>query len=328
MGRFAEEMKRHQLDWALGGGVPRDYLEVRNGRISWVLKKEHRDNNLFEPSWWRFIAGHEHRWARALNSSQCFAVNLFAPAAMRSKLAKAILYTAAGITLPDDAVVEITFEHTPKDAPSWLGEKGQPTQVDVFFTATAQETLGYLVVEVKLTESGFGSCRGPNGRDKDGKGNPHPERCREGVAAVAHPQKLCWLAASEGRQYWNIITQSPNQFDFSCLSDDDACPFRDGLYQLLRNYALARALVAKTDATWAFITACVHPKNSDVYHLEEEVAGHRDAIAAFRQLAGNNACRVLNPQLVVSLSEREYPELMNWAQWMRARYLLEEKPIE
>ena len=44
---FAEDMKRHQLSWALANGVTPDMLETRRGQLSWVLKKEHRERNLF-----------------------------------------------------------------------------------------------------------------------------------------------------------------------------------------------------------------------------------------------------------------------------------------
>ena len=44
----------------------------------WVLAEAHRTRNLFSQEWWHHIQGFEHRWVRALNSSQCFAVNLFA----------------------------------------------------------------------------------------------------------------------------------------------------------------------------------------------------------------------------------------------------------
>ncbi|MDH3473072.1 MAG: hypothetical protein OEM59_05225 [Rhodospirillales bacterium] len=200
---------------------------------------------MFDPAWWRFIAGQEHRWARAPNSSQCFAVNLFAPAAERPNLAYCLLAAATGETLFEDAAVNVTFEHTPEGAPKWLGESRQPTQVDVFFAVTeAEETIGHLLVEVKLTEPEFGSCRGPKGLDKNGKGNPHPERCRRGATIAARHGELCWLSSSEGRQYWNIIAQCPGKFDFTYLGDGEPCPFADGLYQLLRNHALSRALVS------------------------------------------------------------------------------------
>jgi hypothetical protein len=66
---FAANARNHQLAWALNGGVPVEALEVRRGRISWVLKSEQRKLNLFRPDWWDYIAHAEHKWSRALNSS-------------------------------------------------------------------------------------------------------------------------------------------------------------------------------------------------------------------------------------------------------------------
>ncbi len=132
---FAEKMKRHQLSWALANGVTPDMLETRRGKLSWVLKEEHREQNLFDPRWWRYIAGHEHRWVRALNSSQCFAVNVLAPLAEDGDLAKKVwarVYPYRPLDPADTVTVE--FEHTPPCAHVWLGESGQQTQVDVFFT--------------------------------------------------------------------------------------------------------------------------------------------------------------------------------------------------
>ncbi len=149
---FAEEMKQHQISWALANGVAPDMLETRKGQVSWVLKKEHRKQNLFDPRWWRYIAGHEHRWVRALNSSQCFAVNVFAPLAEDGDLAKTVwarIYPHRPLDPADTVTVE--FEHTPPCAHVWLGESGQQTQVDVFFTVQKNDIpVGHLLVEVKF----------------------------------------------------------------------------------------------------------------------------------------------------------------------------------
>lgn len=134
------------------------------------------------------------------------------------------------------------------------------------------------------------------------------------------------MASSEGRQYWEIIAQRPGQFDFTSIGENEACPFGGGLYQLLRNYSLGSALVSRTDARWAVFATCVHAKNVDVYHLRETVAGQNNAVAAFRQLAGNDACRELDPRSVVAISEGKYPDLSGWAIWMRSRYLLDGTP--
>jgi len=144
-----------------------------------VLKKEHRERNLFDPRWWRYIAGQEHRWASALNSSQCFAVNVFAPLAEDSDLAKAVwarIYPHRPLDPADTVLVE--FEHTPQGADEWLGERRQQTQVDVFFTVRRGETtVGHLLVEVKFTETEFGECRGAKPPTAKRAGNPDRSRC-------------------------------------------------------------------------------------------------------------------------------------------------------
>src|SRR5688572_23585370 len=88
---FATSMRDRQLKWAIGGGVPPAALEERHGQVSWVLDPEHRKLNLFRTEWWDYIAHAEHCWARALNSSQCFAVNVFAPMADNSAIARSAL---------------------------------------------------------------------------------------------------------------------------------------------------------------------------------------------------------------------------------------------
>src|SRR5665213_2948673 len=75
---FADSVKTQQLDGARSHGLG-DFLEVLNEDQSWVLRRDAAYKNLFKPEWWSYIDKKEHKWARALNSSQCFAVNLFAP---------------------------------------------------------------------------------------------------------------------------------------------------------------------------------------------------------------------------------------------------------
>ncbi len=314
-------MKRHQLDWAQKGHIPLEQLEIRHDALSHVLKPEHRKKNLFNPAWWHLIEGAEHRWARALNSSQCFAVNLFAPATERPDLAKALFEIVVG-TLPQNIPnininVGLEFEHTPSGARDWLGERGHPTQVDVFFTAQNNEkVLGHLLVEVKLTESEFGSCRGT------GKDNPKPERCQNAAAIIADPARQCWLKESEGRKYWEIITKGDEAFDFSALEPDEPCPFSGDLYQLMRNHALSKSLKANTEAAWSYFAVCIHPQNQQAQQLKHKIAGSQDALESFRRLAGDKALRTLPPEQVIAATEALYPDTADWAAWMRSRYLL------
>ena len=55
----------------------------------------------------------------------------------------------------------MTFEAVLPQTRTLLGEKRQPTQVDVLFTTLRGEVpTGRLLIEVKFTESGPGECRG------------------------------------------------------------------------------------------------------------------------------------------------------------------------
>lgn len=226
---FAATMRDRQLEWALGGGIPVDALEKRHGKVSWVLKPKRRKLNLFRSEWWKYITGKEHRWARALNSSQCFAVNVFAPLAeetARAPKALQVLLPNRGLVPQDTVGVE--FEFTPEGAPAWLGERGQATQLDVYFRVTrSSRCIGHVLVEIKFTETSFGRCRG---WAKPGKPspNPDPSRCLDASAILSAPQANCWLAQIEGRQYWKIMSQLESSIRGDAIRVAGACPFRHG----------------------------------------------------------------------------------------------------
>lgn len=319
---FQERLKAHQIIWAEANDLA-DRTEAANGR-PWVLKREYQTDNLFDPNWWSYIAGKEHQWARALNSSQCFAVNLFAPLIENYVLAKAVYMQL----LPDrplerDDEVAVELEYSPAQAREWLGERGQQTQVDAAFTVTrGDHAVGHLLVEVKLSETAFGTCRGAKPIDKSGRGNPNPGRCRDLAGVLAAPDETCWLAATEERRYWSYMMSPETRFDFSALDDGAACPFSGGLYQPMRNRVLADALVAETDAIWADFAVTVHPDNDVADLLAEEVAGETHAVSAFRRLVGEDGIRVIGPADFLTAACNSDATLSNWAEWMRGRYML------
>jgi hypothetical protein len=75
--RFALQIKERQIEWARVAAKSQ-FLEEKR---PWVLRQRFKAENLFDSSWMGLIDGREHRWFRALNSSQAFAVNLFGPVA-------------------------------------------------------------------------------------------------------------------------------------------------------------------------------------------------------------------------------------------------------
>ena len=318
---FADRMKEHQIAWANKNGLNHLLESRHDSQLSWVLKKEHKTRNLQDLNWWKYIEGHEHLWARALNSSQCFGVNLFGPLAENPILAKRELeFLLPHRTLEKCDAVTICFEHTPQDAPEWLGETKQPTQVDVFFTVTRREKpIGHLLVEVKFTETEFGSCRGAVPMTPGNTSNPDSSRCLNLQAVLANPKQMCWMAeADNGRHYWDFMLSASTHFKFT---SEMACPFRKSLYQLMRNQVLALALVQYTSAEWAEFGVCIHPGNTEVRQLSEEVSGYKDALEAFNSILPDKTKIIeILPSNIIERARGIDPSLSVWADWMRSRY--------
>lgn len=310
--------------WAEVHGLA-ECVESDRGR-PWVLAEAHRTRNLFRQEWWPHIQGLEHRWVRALNSSQCFAVNLFATLAKDPSGANRFLrrmLPERGITPADDVVVK--FEHSPSGVPERLGERGQPTQIDVFFEVVREGRIrGAVGVEVKLSESEFGGCRGWNGTRETEPINPHQERCLDARRVLESPEAECFMAEREGRRYWSLMGAVGASFDPDRLAQQDHCPFRHGLYQLMRNRVTLDVFRSITGAEWTDFVVCAHRANQAVARLPEPVAGESNAVAAFRNL--------LRPGSVLEWDASEVLEAIvaaeggteEWAGWMRDKYLLGE----
>jgi len=319
---FAANARKHQLAWALNGGVPVSALELRHGQISWVLKREHRKLNLFRPEWWNYIAHAEHRWSRALNSSQCFAVNVFAPLAEYSARARRVLQ-ALLLTreiLPEDEV-SVRFEYTPEGAPARMGERDHSTQVDVYLLVTrSHRCIGHVLVEVKFSETSFGSCRGWGNKTENAVRNPNPSRCLNATEITLNPQKNCWRAEAEGRRYWELMSAQGSSIRMGAIRLAGVCPFRHGLYQMMRNRVIADELARNTRPAWADFAVCRHPANDAVVLLDEPVSEHRNAIRAFQSISTDGAICDWNAQKLVKVIGSTDDKLGEWEAWMMARY--------
>ena len=252
---------------------------------------------------------------------QCFAVNLFGPLVDNPDLARAaFVILCPERPISDDAAVEVRLEYTPDDGPAWLGEKGQPTQVDAAFVVSESNgEVGYWLIEVKLAETGFGECRGPKPPRAKGSSNPDPARCDDYGLVRSNPQANCWLAADHGRTYWSWLVDD-SWFDLSGVRDHDGCPFRDGLYQLMRNVVLARALTQSGSGQWADVAICVHPENRPAHLLKRPVLDESSALPAMRRIAPSANLRELDPRQVIATFEALDCRLGSWASWMRSRY--------
>jgi hypothetical protein len=313
-------MKERQLAWALAGGIPVDALEERRGGPSWVLKREHQRRNLYRPDWWDYIAGYEHRWARALNSSQCFAVNLFAPLKETSDWARRTLNAllpGQDLQVGDD--VTVNFEHREPNAKDWLGERGQPTQIDVYFKVDrGGRCVGHVVVEAKFTEPEFGCCRGWSDSEHKPSANQDRDRCLDLPGILKESKRNCWLAANEGRRYWELMAARDSTIHLD-VAEQRPCPFRRGLYQLMRNRVLADELRRRTGAAWSEFAVCRHPDNLTLLKMKHAERGTTNPIDAFRAISAPGAVRDWPADQVLAAIAASDPNLAEDA-WMRRRY--------
>ena len=118
-------------------------------------------------------------------------------------------------------------------------------------------------------------------------------------------------------------------FDPNRLAAQDRCPFRYGLYQMMRNRVTLDVLRSITDAEWCDFVVCVHPANEEVVRLPDPVAGELNAVDAFRTL-------LLRPGGLLEWDASDVLEAIHgigggseeWAGWMRGKYLLEKGRVK
>jgi hypothetical protein len=307
-----DQIKHHLSNWAAD---PARALRT-DGKHGWVLAKEHARRNYYLDAWADLIAGREHRWAHALNSSQAFAVNLFAPA---------IASRAGGLALwqslwpnhgePAPERVSIDFEYLGPDGtaigPTWLGESGQATQVDVAIAAGFPGSVRRVfLIEVKLRETEFGSCRGARAPGSD---------CLSLTQVLASSSTKCWMEMEEGRKYWQVIQSEPRPLLFE-RALNEPCPWRRSLYQVMRNWAFGQALVRSGAAGDFRVGLCVHPDNKVALQLHARVAGHANVFDAFNAMAPAPGVIQVQPSRVIEILGPHAPD--GWAQYMRTRYML------
>jgi hypothetical protein len=302
-----------------------------DGAHPWVLHESAAALNYFGGhEWHALVAGKLHRWGHALNSSQAFAVNLFAPSRFSHGVAHALWKTLpAGRLHPDAQDVHVHFEYSGSEgtlAKHALGEGDIPTQIDVAVEAVFGHNVRRLqFIEVKLTESHFGSCRGARAGKPGAKKrtNPAPQRCRNLIRVLEDTAGQCWLVEAEHRRYWELIN---GKAGFAILADErGGCPWQGGLYQLMRNWALARALLDLNLAVSIDVAVCVHPDNRVAKRLERQVAGSKDAVAAFNAMAAPATVAELDPRMVIRAQDAAGAP-SGWREYMERRYLLAESP--
>ena len=251
-----------------------------------------------------------------IRSSQAFAFNLFLPfrEGSRTRLSE----TVSEVLDTDIRIDRIQFEWIPPGAllgelvGEWPADGESATAVDVvLWSRLANDRRAAVLVEVKLSETGFTRCNGP-----DSRGNRRKDMCRSARLFFDDPNE-CYLRRpwrkDRDRRYWEIFAASQGSVRnaFPGASLDGSCPFRHDAQQPMRNLAIARGLEQEGLVAKSWFALCQHDDNPDV-------AAHWEAWQTM--LPDRAAAPCLPASTVVRAGLEDGHE--DWAAWMCSRYRL------
>jgi len=261
-----------------------------------------------------------HDYAHALNSSQAFAMNLFLPLAGGDPGAFAgFLGAELGVMLELESV-DLEFfgsgdllAEIPRAEP---GPNDKLTAADVaIHLRDTDDRRGVLLVEVKLTESGFTPCGGIQSR-----GNRDRQPCLDAGLFFREPDR-CYLRrpyrAVRDRRYWQIFEMAHGSVGdaFPRRPSAGGCPFAGDWQQPMRNHALALAMEQAGLVDFWHLALVHHDANPFVPGPWDE---YREAVAD-RQFLHRWPASTLLPALGAAAGVADYEA------WMRARYVLDRK---
>jgi hypothetical protein len=185
---------------------------------------------------------HWHLGKAHLNSSQILCFNIFFPFIYNTKPLEPYFkkhvrgfYKFSG---------KMEFEYT--DPLNLLNETRQ-TNVDLAIEWLDDCcNLNLFLLEFKYTEDSFGECSKYN-----------KEKCR--YLDTRNQSKKCYLT-NKGIKYWDELTQN-GPIKTESIVGKGACPFKSGLYQLMRNQLLAHML-EKTGRYKKVIFGVIYPERN------------------------------------------------------------------
>ncbi|MCJ7574950.1 hypothetical protein MUO93_11940 [Candidatus Bathyarchaeota archaeon] len=235
----------------------RDVLRIdksgkHNGReYPHILPKEQWEKNLWEGSQEKILKYIEneginwHTGKAHLNSSQIFCFNLFYP--FIGNLQPFEPYFMEHVKGFQKFGNYMKFEFTNR---SLLNEK-TPTNIDLaidWIESNSERNL--FLFEFKYTENSFGGCK-----------NYNKEKCTD-LRAVQDINR-CHLREAEV-EYWKYLgANGPIKIDK--LANSDTCPFKGGLYQLMRNQLLAHRL-EESGKYNKVVFGAIYPQQNTLLH--------------------------------------------------------------
>lgn len=249
--RFAFDLQQHLLDHAARTGLSKQpFVKPRD----WLCDK----------AWPAFLdlkeSGKTHWMVGHVRSSQAFALNLFAGLTAEQRVA------VAGRVDPD--IVEAgppVFEF--EDLDDQLGEATHAsphrTQVDVTLACRTDDgTRILLLIEVKLTEDGFGGCSAAASPDND----------RRDLCATPAPfggdAEQCFQLRNHDREQRRAYDHHLGDLT-QAVPPRHSCPFL-GNNQSMRNVALAGSLVARGTTDRAHVMLCGHDDHGAIWRRWDE----------------------------------------------------------
>jgi hypothetical protein len=192
-----------------------------------------------------------HAYASHVRSSQAFALNLFA-----GLDDDALVSLCRSVGIPAESAGPIKFEYGDHDGLLGEASKSSPhtTQVDVAIPVVLHDgTTQLLFVEVKLTETDFGTCSAFRSAH-----NSRRDVCATPLPFGGAPSRCFQLSNHDrgGRrkydEFLGPLSESPS---------GSACWFRDGMNQPMRNVALAAATASFGEPTRVTFVLCA-PRGS------------------------------------------------------------------
>lgn len=199
--------------------------------------------------------GLTHGHVDHVRSSQAFALNLFAgldPSEM------AALWALIDPTVTHDRQLEFEYSDPADDLGEAQTTRPHQTQVDVALRGQTDNGDRHVAfIEVKLSETAFGSCSA-----FDLAGNDTRHLCRQAGAWGGDPAGCFHLRNHDTAERRRYDTQL--RPEWITPTRDSACEFLD-LNQPMRNVALARALIDRGDADHITVALCAPTGNRNVW---------------------------------------------------------------
>lgn len=309
--------RAEQLNAIMGRYARSRGLSTRGDAAHILLKKSDWRQNLWPPLQDADVFPSDpdrdlHRWVHHLRSSQAFAFNVFGPLAAAVSSNGQAQGWAIGFWdrwFPSPQRVEFEFPNTGDPLGELAPDRPHRTRVDVRIDYGEAKTA---LIEVKFTEEEFGTCSA--GRNAD---NPRAATC-SGAQSIADLAAGCYLATDLRRPYFSRLAEtilSPELFGLP------GCPFRSGLYQLMRNALMVEHVRVSERRDVELVVFAPGPRLNPALHASVGAGSVDDYLRTIVRDTERHRARAITFEDVLAHG----PVDQDWAEFMTEKYL---RPLE